>query len=144
MYEAQLPKDWAFILNDSGCCALFCATEDIYLRVKKEVLPYTPLVQEVICLDAPMGEPHSFQTAMMGHHDVEKKGCRKVCDHDIVEPLPEDLANLIYTSGTTGKPKVSFAFFFNRIVLDSILLHVAIFTLTHHGTCHNVHTREWS
>ena len=23
----------------------------------------------------------------------------------MVEPIPEDLANLIYTSGTTGKPK---------------------------------------
>ena len=44
MYEAQLPKDWAYILNDSGCSALFCATQDIFDRASAEVLHSTPLL----------------------------------------------------------------------------------------------------
>ena len=105
MYEAQLPKDWTHILNDSGCCALFCSTEDIYLQVKKEVLQNTPLVHEVLCLDAPVDEPHSFIGAMKrAEQEYNKVGMLDV-DSGIVEPCEEDLANLIYTSGTTGKPK---------------------------------------
>mmetsp|Transcript_15704 Transcript_15704/g.28479 ORF Transcript_15704/g.28479 Transcript_15704/m.28479 type:complete len:713 (+) Transcript_15704:214-2352(+) len=104
MYEAQLPKDWTYILNDAGCCTLFCSSEDIYLRARKETLPNTPSVGErVICLDAPMGEPHSFGGAMARAR--EELGVGKEDGVGVVEPLAEDLANLIYTSGTTGKPK---------------------------------------
>jgi long-chain acyl-CoA synthetase len=98
MYEAQLPGDWTYILNDSTAKVLFCATEDIFDRVQKEVLPSTPQVQASLCLDAPFGEPHAFQTALAGS-DLDANGSF------IVAPLAEDLANLIYTSGTTGKPK---------------------------------------
>ena len=105
MYEAQLPKDWTHILNDSGCCALFCSTEDIYMQVNKEVLSSTPLVHEVLCLDAPADEPHSFIGAMnRAEHENNDVGMLGV-DNGIIEPCEEDLANLIYTSGTTGKPK---------------------------------------
>ena len=97
MYEAQLPGDWTYILNDSGCTALFCATQDIFDRVHKEVLPSTPLVKAVLCLDAPEGEPHAFRTAMA--NATEESASL------IVEPTENDLADLIYTSGTTGKPK---------------------------------------
>jgi long-chain acyl-CoA synthetase len=99
MYEAQLPKDWTYILNDSGSCALFCATQDIYDRVQREVLPSTPAVHAILCLDAAEGEPHAFATAMsaVGEGDQERMLIRP--------PTPEDLADLIYTSGTTGQPK---------------------------------------
>ena len=97
MYEAQLSKDWTYILNDSGSCAVFCATQEIYDRLQKEVLPSTPAVSASVCLDAPKGEPHAFSTLMAAQ------------DHNtaslIVKPTPDDLANLIYTSGTTGQPK---------------------------------------
>jgi len=103
MYEAQLPKDWTHILNDSGCSALFCSTEEIYLRVRKEVLMGTPLVREVICFDAREEEPCSFRGAMIRAEKemVDDGGLGGM----VVEPTPDDLANLIYTSGTTGKPK---------------------------------------
>lgn len=93
MYEAQLPRDWAHILNDSGCGTLFCSTEEIYLRAKKEVLPNCPLVREALCLDAPAGEPHSFPGAM-ARAERERYGGG---DTGVVEPSAEDLANLIYT-----------------------------------------------
>jgi long-chain acyl-CoA synthetase len=98
MYEAQLPSDWTYILNDSGSCAVFCATQEIFDQVQKEVLPSTPTVKASLCLDAPEGEPHSFKTAMaLSAGDAEGSL--------IVVPTKEDLANLIYTSGTTGQPK---------------------------------------
>ncbi|GMH72539.1 hypothetical protein TrRE_jg2028, partial [Triparma retinervis] len=37
MYEAQLPKDWSYILNDAGCKALFVANDDIFGRAGEEV-----------------------------------------------------------------------------------------------------------
>ena len=97
MYEAQLPYDWTYILNDSSSCVVFCATQEIFDSVQKEVLPSTPSVKASVCLDAPEGEPHAFATLMAEHDDQEGSL--------ISEPTPEDLANLIYTSGTTGQPK---------------------------------------
>jgi long-chain acyl-CoA synthetase len=98
MYEAQLPSDWSYILNDSQAKVVFCATQDIYDKVQKEVLPSTPTLQSALCFDAPEGEPHAFATAMaQATEDAEGKL--------IVEPTIDDLASLIYTSGTTGKPK---------------------------------------
>lgn len=98
MYEAQLPSDWTYILNDSGAHAVFCATQEIYDKVKNEVLPSTPTVKSSLCLDAPFDEPHSFERALSA---CEMDGSGSL----ILEPTPEDLAGLIYTSGTTGKPK---------------------------------------
>ena len=95
MYEAQLAGDWTYILNDSGCTALFCANDEIFNQVQKEVLPSTPLVKSVLCLDAPEGEPHAFATAM-ANASTDTQSL-------IVEPTQDDLADLIYTSGTTGE-----------------------------------------
>jgi len=99
MYEAQLSSDWAYILNDSRSCAVVCASQNIFDRLQKEVLPSTPSVHAVLCLDAPKGKPYAFSTAMsaVGDGDLAEKLIRA--------PTPEDLADLIYTSGTTGKPK---------------------------------------
>ena len=110
MYEAQLVKDWIYILNDSGCSILFVSTEDIYYKVMKEVVGNCPLLQDVICFDAPKTEPHSFRGHMRNAQvEYEATGGEIMLlddlDNNIEPPLEEDLANLIYTSGTTGKPK---------------------------------------
>jgi long-chain acyl-CoA synthetase len=97
MYEAQLPYDWTYILNDSGACTVFCATQEIFDSVQKHVLPSTPTVKASVCLDAAEGEPHAFATFMAAHDDS--------LGSLICKPSPDDLANLIYTSGTTGQPK---------------------------------------
>ena len=98
MYEAQLPSDWAYIANDSGCSILFCATQDIFDRVRNQVLPQTPSLKATLCLDAPVGESHAFSTYMESAANTKE-------EHSILKPTPDDLANLVYTSGTTGKPK---------------------------------------
>jgi long-chain acyl-CoA synthetase len=88
MYEAQLPSDWVYIVNDSSASVLFCATQDIYDRVQKEVLPSTPHIQASFCLDAPLGEAHAFTTALAAS-DLDITGSL------IVKPSADDLANLI-------------------------------------------------
>ena len=98
MYEAQLPSDWTYILNDSGAEAIFCATQEIYDKVQNEVLPSAPTVKSSLCLDAPLDEPHSFEGALFAS-ETDSIGSL------VSAPTPEDLAGLIYTSGTTGKPK---------------------------------------
>mmetsp|Transcript_26200 Transcript_26200/g.54727 ORF Transcript_26200/g.54727 Transcript_26200/m.54727 type:complete len:712 (-) Transcript_26200:138-2273(-) len=98
MYETQLPKDWTYILNDSQCSALFCSTEDIFVRAIKEAVPNAPTVTNTFCFDSPSGEPHSLTTAL---EHAKSKPPTPV----LTPPTPEDLAGLIYTSGTTGKPK---------------------------------------
>eukprot|EP00586_Coscinodiscus_wailesii_P005892 CAMPEP_0172488806 /NCGR_PEP_ID=MMETSP1066-20121228/18529_1 /TAXON_ID=671091 /ORGANISM="Coscinodiscus wailesii, Strain CCMP2513" /LENGTH=676 /DNA_ID=CAMNT_0013256273 /DNA_START=120 /DNA_END=2150 /DNA_ORIENTATION=+ len=96
MYEAQSPKDWLYILNDSECRVLFCANDEIYDRVIEEVAPAVPTLQATLSLD---GEgKNGFSNAMA---EME----RKEVGASIVIPTPDDLANLIYTSGTTGRPK---------------------------------------
>jgi len=98
MYEAQLPSDWTYILNDSGAHTVFCATQEIFDKVQNEVLPSTPTVKSSLCLDAPLEESHSFQGALASY--------QMECNGSLIHaPTPEDLAGLIYTSGTTGKPK---------------------------------------
>lgn len=97
MYEAQLPADWTYILNDSGASTVLCATEDIFDKVRRSVLPSTPHVRSALCLDAEEGKAHAFATYMAKYRGQEASG--------VVAPTPEDLADLIYTSGTTGKPK---------------------------------------
>jgi len=96
MYEAQLPDDWTYILNDSGCTALFCATETIFDQVNKQVLPVTPSVKATLCFDASHGKEYAFST-MLDKADENST--------TVIEPTVDDLADLIYTSGTTGKPK---------------------------------------
>ncbi len=128
MYENQRPDDWAHILNDSGCTSLFCSTADVYSKARMEALSYVPSIppDDVICLDAPEHEPHSFLGAMAraerdllllgGGGGVTRRTTTATTmttattndipeDFGIVAPSPDDLANLIYTSGTTGKPK---------------------------------------
>lgn len=92
MYEAQLPSDWSYIINDSEAKILFCATQEIYDAVQKDVAPSAPTLQTTMCLDAAEGEPHAFATAMAG---AEEDNDGKL----IIEPTVDDLASLIYTSG---------------------------------------------
>jgi len=92
MYEAQLPSDWSYIINDSQAKVLFCANQTIYDAVIKDVAPSAPTLQSTMCFDGEEGEQHVFATAMdAATEDVEGKL--------IMPPSVDDLASLIYTSG---------------------------------------------
>ena len=101
MYEAQLPSDWTYILNDSGAKAVFAANHDIWKTVQEQVLSETPNLKSNVVLTTPVDEPDA---AYALQNMIDRLGA----DTDgllIDKPMPHDLANLIYTSGTTGKPK---------------------------------------
>eukprot|EP00752_Nemacystus_decipiens_P006021 g5438.t1 len=95
MYEEQRPKDWRFILEDSGAKCLFVATKKIY----HETFHFAGVhgnVRSVFCFDQPSGQSGSFEDLLQAN--VDEKVPAYI-------PDPKELATLIYTSGTTGKPK---------------------------------------
>ena len=95
MYEAQLEKDWKYILNDSGTKILFVANDAIYEKTKK-------FVDEVESLE------HVVNFNGKGDDNTSYVGLRKVgkaAPVPAVNPKPEDICGFIYTSGTTGNPK---------------------------------------
>jgi len=104
MYEAQLPSDWMYILNDAGCDALFCATEDIHERANMEVVPFVDTLYGSMCFDSPLGASYGFQTALAQAKERMQHTTGGFND-GVIEPTLDDLADLVYTSGTTGKPK---------------------------------------
>ena len=98
--QAQLPKDWTYILNDSGCSALLCASQNIYDKVMEECIMNVPSLSKhsVLCFDSDSSSSrdHVFSTLLDKANPISKLNNL---------PNPDDLANLVYTSGTTGVPK---------------------------------------
>lgn len=95
MYESQLPKDWKYILEDSGTAVLIAANKSIY-DVTAPWVDEIEHLKHVICLDAPETEDYSYAAHIQRgeQHPV-----------DPVYPDKSEVSGLIYTSGTTGKPK---------------------------------------
>jgi long-chain acyl-CoA synthetase len=60
MYEAQLEKDWKYIIEDSGAKMIIAATEKVYDKVKSYV-GTVGVVEGVICLDSKPEFMHSYQ-----------------------------------------------------------------------------------
>ncbi len=105
MYEAQLAKDWEFIIKDCTAKALIVATDAIAAKT----LPFldsVPSLGHIISLD-----PATKTTAQGRVRSFESLVPSKASDRDALThiasltPKPEDVACLIYTSGTTGTPK---------------------------------------
>lgn len=90
MYEAQLPSDWTYILNDSGCSAVVVASQEIFDRVQRDVVPNVGSLQSVLCFDAAAGEEHAFATQMAR---VES-GAISRGDRHGAAPLAHDLSSL--------------------------------------------------
>lgn len=95
MYESQLPKDWEYILDDSGTKVLFVANQEIYDQTVGFIDSISTL-EHVIFFDGDASHKHSYQSLLA-------KG--KTSTVENIQPTPDDLAGFIYTSGTTGKPK---------------------------------------
>jgi long-chain acyl-CoA synthetase len=90
MYEAQLDKDWQYILGDSGAKLCFVGGDAVEQRVQalRSVLPD---LKQVINFDG------------KGYRELLQRG--KETPVDVTMPADTDVATLIYTSGTTGVPK---------------------------------------
>ncbi len=94
MYEAQLPKDWKYILNDSEAVVLIVANEEIYEKTLG-FLDEIEHLNHLVCIES-ASEDYSYASWM------SRGGASPVPS---VEPDGSETAGLIYTSGTTGKPK---------------------------------------
>lgn len=95
MYEAQLAKEWAFIINDCEAVALITSTDAIYQKCK-ELPEKVPSLKHLIGVSLPKDDPMSYQALLEAGAKTEAPP---------IHPDPKDTACLIYTSGTTGNPK---------------------------------------
>lgn len=95
MYEAQLPKEWKHILNDSEARVVLVADERIF-GILESMLDELPNVQRLVGLHLPREDERSF-AALLAMGDAAPVG--------VIEPPPDAVAGFIYTSGTTGLPK---------------------------------------
>jgi long-chain acyl-CoA synthetase len=95
MYQAQLAKEWEFILEDCGAKVALGATNAI-VETLRRMQPELPALRHVVGLELPATDDHSYAVLL----DVGRQ--RPVPS---VSPSREDVAGLIYTSGTTGMPK---------------------------------------
>ena len=95
MYQAQLPKDWEYILRDSGTKVALVANEDVYQKTKP-FLETIPTLKHIICFEADESKDYSYKAHL-------KKGAASPVEPTY--PEASETAGLIYTSGTTGKPK---------------------------------------
>ncbi|MDB4942722.1 MAG: Long-chain-fatty-acid--CoA ligase [Labilithrix sp.] len=96
MYEAQLAKDWEFIVRDCQAKAIVVATDTIAEKTRA-FLGAIPSLEHIISLDPATktgGQVHAFS-------DLAKTATKVKS----ISPSPADTACLIYTSGTTGNPK---------------------------------------
>jgi long-chain acyl-CoA synthetase len=108
MYEAQLEKDWDFILRDCNASVAIVATSAIVEKCKK-FLETIPSLKHIINLE------HAPEANGAAKADGKKNGASNIHDYralletkgDVpaIQPKKEDVACLIYTSGTTGNPK---------------------------------------
>ncbi|MFO0678449.1 MAG: long-chain fatty acid--CoA ligase [Polyangiaceae bacterium] len=96
MYEAQLPKDWEYIVKDCEAKVLIVANEAIL----EQTLPFLESIgplQNIVLLD---GHTKDAKGVVSYASLLEMNKTAPVADVG-----KDDIAGLIYTSGTTGNPK---------------------------------------
>lgn len=97
MYEAQLDKDWEFIVKDCGAKALVVSKQAIFEKVRG-YLDTIPSLRHIVVL-----EGGSEGDRVHAYRAVVDAGKRRPMP--AIQPDKKDVACIIYTSGTTGVPK---------------------------------------
>jgi len=95
MYEAQLKKEWEFIIKDSGSVVALVATQEIYNQVVDFVGTVGNL-KSVVCFYTSPDKEYAYENLLAAGRKSPVPS---------VHPPAEEVAGLIYTSGTTGNPK---------------------------------------
>ena len=95
MYEAQSPKEWAFICNDCGAVAVVGGSASVFDKVA-ELPGSVATIKHVIGMELPASDERSYAALIERGHAAPVPS---------LDPEPGDTACLIYTSGTTGNPK---------------------------------------
>jgi hypothetical protein len=98
-YEAQLEKDWRFIVEDSGAKLVVASNMRIYDIVKSYVKTVGN-VQHTLCLQS-LGEGISYEPLMDRYRcELETEGGTKHIS-SLLSLSPDHVALLIYTSGAS-------------------------------------------
>ncbi|MBF0467845.1 MAG: long-chain fatty acid--CoA ligase [Desulfamplus sp.] len=103
IYQSNLPKDCAYIINHSDAVVVF-AEDQVQLAKLMEIRDEIPAVRKVILFN---GESQgndwaiSFSEFLKLGKDIPDSQLKK----RTAAPQPHDVAGIIYTSGTTGVPK---------------------------------------
>jgi long-chain acyl-CoA synthetase len=95
MYEAQLDREWQYILADCGAKVCLVASAAVQARIER-MKSSLPQLEHIVSFDGPASDPRSY-AARLAHgakHPAQAQ-----------TPADSDTACLIYTSGTTGNPK---------------------------------------
>jgi long-chain acyl-CoA synthetase len=95
MYEAQLVKEWEYILKDSGSKVLLVANAEIEAKTR-------PMIGTIETLE------HVVNLTGTADDGTTYKGLLNIGrarPAPFVNPADEDICGFIYTSGTTGNPK---------------------------------------
>jgi long-subunit acyl-CoA synthetase (AMP-forming) len=64
MYEAQLEKDWRYIIEDSGAKLLIVANDSIFAKVQSYQGSVGAPIQNILVLDCDADKEHSFHRLM--------------------------------------------------------------------------------
>ncbi len=95
MYEAQLDKEWKFILEDCNAKVLLVSTQPIYQKTKDWV-GKLPDLKHVIAFEGSKDDPNTYEAVLAQGRQKPAKA---------IQPEGDDICGFIYTSGTTGEPK---------------------------------------
>jgi long-chain acyl-CoA synthetase len=96
MYEAQLSKEWQFIIGDSGAKVAVVADDGIRAQLDDH-RDELPSLEQIIVINGEAGGDAITWAELLARGAEDSV--------DAVHPDSNDLAGLIYTSGTTGNPK---------------------------------------
>ncbi len=96
MYEAQLPKDWEFIVKDCDAKALIVASDAIAEKCQS-MLDSIASLEFIISMDPAT----KTNDRVKSFKELSQTKTKVPC----IKPDPKDTACFIYTSGTTGNPK---------------------------------------
>ena len=105
MYEAQLPKEWEYILKDCGAKVLLVANAQIAEKTRSMlgVNGGVPTLQQIVEFGSGAVSVSPAAAGEVSYASVLEKG--RATPRPSVQPKREDICGFIYTSGTTGNPK---------------------------------------
>ena len=95
MYEAQLEKEWQFIIKDCDAKALLVSTHAIYGKTKDWAGKLGKL-EHVIAFEGSKDDANTYEAVC---------AVGRANPVAAIHPAGEDICGFIYTSGTTGEPK---------------------------------------
>jgi long-chain acyl-CoA synthetase len=116
MYEAQLPRDWEFIVRDCDASVVFVRTQAM-VDTLVEMQPRLPGLRTIVAIDG--RGPHTL---------AELREVGRAHPITAIRPNPDDIAGLIYTSGTTGQPKG--VVLTHKNITSNVIAATAVFPIT--------------